>query len=72
MATSKGINITVPDTYDEDMTEDVARSEVLAIQRLLTLSRRAPIRVMWAKNIASRVLASPMIFPLLRAQVGDL
>lgn len=65
LATSKGINITVPDTYDEDMTEDVARSEVLAIQRLLTLSRRAPIRVMWAKNIASRVLTSPTIFPLL-------
>jgi Histidine kinase-, DNA gyrase B-, and HSP90-like ATPase. len=65
VAASKGFNITVPDAYDDDMTEDVARSEVLAIQRLLTISRRAPIRVMWAKNIASRVLASPTIFPLL-------
>jgi hypothetical protein len=65
VAASKGVNITVPDAYGDEMTEDVARSEVLAIQRLLTLSRHAPICVMWAKNIASRVLASPTIFPLL-------
>jgi hypothetical protein len=61
----KGINITVPEAYGDEMTDDVARSEVLAIQRLLTLSRHSPIRVAWAKNIASRVLASPTIFPLL-------
>lgn len=57
--------IEVPDTYEEDMSEGAARSEVLAIQRLLTLSRHASVHVRWHAQIAARALSSPTIFPLL-------
>jgi len=59
------VTITVPDSYVDELLEGMAQSEVLAIQRLLTLSRHNPIHVRWQQNIAARVLASPTIFPLL-------
>lgn len=59
------VTVTVPDSYVDDMSRGMAQSEVLAIQRLLTLSRHVPIHVRWEKHIASRALASPTIFPLL-------
>jgi hypothetical protein len=60
-----GISITVPDSYEDEMSAGMAQSEVLAIQRLLTLGRHVSVRVRWAQHIASRALASPTIFPLL-------
>ncbi|GJH12667.1 MULTISPECIES: hypothetical protein [Caballeronia] len=61
--------ITVPDSFESDMADDVARSEVLAIQRLLTLSRHADIHFRWGAQIAKRVLASPSLFPLLAVAI---
>lgn len=63
------VTIAVPDSYVDEMLEGMAQSEVLAIQRLLTLSRHNPIHVRWQQHIAARVLASPTIFPLLAVLV---
>jgi hypothetical protein len=55
----------VPNSYEIEMADEMARSEVLAIQRLLTLSRHVAIRVRWDGQIAARVQNSPSLFPLL-------
>ncbi|MDO3556090.1 hypothetical protein [Ralstonia pseudosolanacearum] len=67
---SASATITVPDGYADEMSGGVAQSEVLAIQRLLTLSRRMPIHVRWERHIAARALASPTIFPLLAVLIA--
>ncbi|PMS21102.1 hypothetical protein C0Z18_07840 [Trinickia dabaoshanensis] len=64
-AHNASVTIIVPDSYANEMSAGMAQSEVLAIQRLLTLSRHNDIKVRWQQHIASRVLASPTIFPLL-------
>jgi len=61
--------LTVPDSYLAEMAGDIARSEVLAIQRLLTLSRHAAIQINWERQIAARALASPSLFPLLAVAI---
>jgi hypothetical protein len=61
--------LTVPDSYEGDMAGDMARSEVLAVQRLLTLSRYAAIQVKWEPQIAARALVSPSLFPLLAVTI---
>lgn len=61
--------LTVPDSYEGDMAGDMARSEVLAVQRLLTLSRYAAIQIKWEPQIAARALASPSLFPLLAVTI---
>ncbi|WP_186424791.1 hypothetical protein [Cupriavidus metallidurans] len=62
--------IVVPDSYEDEMSAEIAQSEVLAIQRLLTLSRHTSIQVRWERSIATRVLASPTIFPLLAVLIA--
>lgn len=64
------VTITVPDTYSDDMAAGMARSEVLAIQRLLTLSRHNALHVTWRQGIANRALKSPNIFPLLAVLIA--
>ncbi|WP_423391462.1 hypothetical protein [Burkholderia sp. LMG 21824] len=65
----RAVALTVPDSYVDDMAGDIARSEVLAIQRLLTLSHHAEIKVSWEAQIAVRALASPSLFPLLAVAI---
>lgn len=59
------VTIAVPDNYAGEMAAGMARSEVLAIQRLLTLCRHNTPHVHWHQGIANVALKSPNIFPLL-------
>lgn len=61
------LQLEIPDDYEE-LTKAVAQPEVLAIQRLLTLSRSgARLRVRWSHVMVERVLSSASIYPLLSA-----
>ena len=64
------VTIAVPDSYADDMTTEIARSEVIGIQRLLTLCRHGDPHVHWGQGIANRALRSPNIFPLLAVLVA--
>ena len=56
----------VPDDYEDLLAGATGQSEVLGIQRLLTLARcGAPLRVSWQPSIAKRAFASGSIYPLL-------
>lgn len=56
----------VPDDYESLLAAAHGQSEVLGIQRLLTLARSgAPLRVNWQPGIAKKALASASIYPLL-------
>jgi hypothetical protein len=56
----------VPDDYEDLLTAAKGQSEVLGIQRLLTLAQKgAGLRVSWQPAIAKKALASSSIYPLL-------
>jgi hypothetical protein len=55
----------VPEDYEQIFRNSGSASEVLGIQRLISLVRRASISVRWGSNIAARVSAQPHLFPLL-------
>jgi hypothetical protein len=58
--------LTVPDNYEALLESVVSQSEVIGIQRLLTIARRKPeIRVEWQPAIAGRIISSSSIYPLL-------
>lgn len=59
-------NIKVPNNYEALLAAEPFQSEVLAIQRLLTLPRLSTgLKVIWGDGIAKRVVASPAIYPML-------
>jgi hypothetical protein len=56
----------VPASYGEQLSALSGASEVLGIQRLLTMARRSVrFQVSWDRAIALRVTNSPTLFPLL-------
>ncbi|PUA19731.1 hypothetical protein [Glaciimonas sp. PCH181] len=56
----------VSPNYLELNSEEQTFPEVVAIQRLISLARRAvPIIVLWHKKVTERVFESPSLFPLL-------
>ena len=58
--------ITVPDDYEALIESATGQSEVLGIQRLLTIARRgSKVRVEWQPTIGKKVTASSSIYPLL-------
>lgn len=60
------VNIKVQNNYEALLAAEPFQSEVLAIQRLLTLPRLSiGLRVVWEDDIAKRVVASPSIYPML-------
>lgn len=62
---SAGVLMRIPDEYSELLRAAPAASEVLGIQRLITISRQAPIRASWSAGMIESVLAAPFEFPLL-------
>jgi len=64
--TASTVFVRVPRDYEALLGSASGASEVLGIQRLLTIGRRpANVRVEWNRGIAAKVLASPSIFPML-------
>ena len=60
------MEVRVPDDYETLMASARGQSEVLGIQRLLTLARRGTmLRVVWQPAIAKKAISSSSIFPLL-------
>lgn len=58
--------IHISNEYQQRLVADVGASEILAMQRLMTLAQHATsIRVIWDKEVSDRALRSPSIFPLL-------
>lgn len=58
--------VTVPDDYEAQLESAGGQSEVLGIQRLLTIGRRGlDVRVEWQPTIAGKVTSSSSIYPLL-------
>lgn len=65
-ARASALTIEVSSTYLEEPAESELLSEVIAIQRLISLARRAiPMRARWHHRAAERVFGSPSLFPLL-------
>eukprot|EP00456_Euglypha_rotunda_P016345 TRINITY_DN15397_c0_g1_i11.p1 TRINITY_DN15397_c0_g1~~TRINITY_DN15397_c0_g1_i11.p1 ORF type:complete len:392 (+),score=35.63 TRINITY_DN15397_c0_g1_i11:445-1620(+) len=63
---SSQTRLLVPDNYEDLLAAAKGQSEVLGIQRLLTLARSgASLRVSWQPSIAKKVFASGPIYPLL-------
>ncbi|RYH22131.1 MAG: hypothetical protein EON54_25340, partial [Alcaligenaceae bacterium] len=63
---STTLTLIVPSNYEARMAEGLGQSEVLGIQRILTLARRGVrFSVKWDKDFAKRVAAGASIFPLL-------
>lgn len=65
LAAQAVVVLVVPDEYEAVLRKNLAASEVVAIQRLITLVRRATVQVHWESDIAARVSAQPHLFPLL-------
>lgn len=65
LADGDTLDLFVPDTYEEALKENFAAPEVVAIQRLITVSKRKSIHVYWGAGIAARASAQPHLFPLL-------
>ena len=62
----KPLRLFVPDDYEDLLAAAKGQSEVLGIQRLLTLARSgAALRVSWQPAIAKKAFASGSIYPLL-------
>jgi len=60
------VHLTVPDDYEDRLASASGQSEVLGIQRLLTLARAGQeLHVSWQPGIAKKVVASVAIFPTL-------
>lgn len=60
------LNLIVPADYEARIAGAVGQSEVLGIQRILTLARRGVrFLVAWEEGFAKRVTAGASIFPLL-------
>lgn len=60
------VRLFVPDDYEDLLAAARGQSEVIGIQRLLTLARSgASLRVSWQPGIAKKALASASIYPLL-------
>ena len=60
------LRLFVPDDYEDLLVAAKGQSEVLGIQRLLTLARRgSALRVNWQPAIAKKAFASSSIYPLL-------
>jgi len=64
--TGRPLRLFVPDDYEDLLAAAKGQSEVLGIQRLLTLARSgAALRVSWQPAIAKKAFASGSIYPLL-------
>lgn len=62
----EALQLFVPDDYEDLLAAAKGQSEVLGIQRLLTLARSSrAMRVSWQPAIAKKAFASGPIFPLL-------
>lgn len=58
--------IDIPSTYLDTISENELLPEVIAIQRLISLSRLdKQIRVIWNQKVAAKVFDAPNLFPLL-------
>lgn len=66
MSSDSVVQLYVPDGYDEILQGNVAASEVLGVQRFITLVRSVKeVHVLWDSDIAARVSNQPHLFPLL-------
>ena len=60
----------VPKDYDSLLKSAVEQSEVLGVQRLLTLARNGRIaRISWAPEMAARIEKSASLYPLLAVAI---
>jgi hypothetical protein len=55
----------VPDEYAQQLRVEPSASEVLGIQRLITLAGRGRVQVVWDQRIAACMREQPYAFPLL-------
>lgn len=62
--------LVVPDDYPELSTAAPVASEVVGIQRLISLARRTALRVQWQADAWKRVSDQPSLFPLLSAMLA--
>ncbi|MBA3772808.1 MAG: hypothetical protein H0X13_10080 [Ramlibacter sp.] len=60
------VEVEVPNEYETDLQAAVLRTEIYAIQKLLTLARsRVPLHVSWQTQIAEKVVSAPSLYPTL-------